>query len=52
MLYELSRDEDKLHPDFRLWLLIPFNMADTLSSNSYLKVAFNCDDDGDPKVSR
>ena len=52
MLYEFSRDEDKLHPDFRLWLLLPFNTVDTLSSTSYLKVAFNCDGGGDPKVSR
>lgn len=51
MLCELSNGEGRLHPDFRLWILLPFRVVDADFSTHCLKVAFNHVDDGDTKVS-
>ena len=49
LLCELSMDEDRLHPDFRMWLLLPFDAVDSHSSVDCFKVAFDC---SGPQVGR
>ena len=43
--------EEKLHPHFRLWVLLPFEAIESDLSTECPKVAFNHIDEEGPKVS-
>ena len=50
LLCELSKDGDRLHPDFRMWLLLPFDAVDSGLSVDCIKVAFDYIDISGPQV--
>ena len=42
LLCELSNDEGRFHPEFRVWLLLPIDAVGSDTSVDCFKVAFDC----------